>query len=62
MVDAVRDDGIIDSTEADDVKKLKDFRRDAKHRGKGFDEDEAARLIVESVGVMQKLLVRVRAA
>jgi hypothetical protein len=59
-VGALEARGFLDASEARDLNKLKDYRRDAKHRGQGFDESEASRLIVEGNQAIQKLLTLVR--
>lgn len=56
MVDAAYERDLIVGNQADDVKKLSRVRRNAKHRGQGFDEMEAQRLLVEATTVIHKLL------
>ena len=61
MVDEAALRGHLSEMEARDVKRLKDVRREAKHRGQQPDEAETGRLLSVSITVIQKLLARIRA-
>jgi hypothetical protein len=62
MVDVAVARDYLSNEEAADVIRLKDVRREAKHRAEPPDDDEAGRLIVAGVTALQQLLVHVRAA
>lgn len=61
MVDEAASRSYLSEAEAVGVKRLKDVRRDSKHRGQQSDEGETGRLLQVSVTVIQKLLARIRA-
>lgn len=61
MVDQAVSRGYLSEQAAVNVNRLKDVRREAKHRGQQPDAKEAERLVQACVATIQTLLARIRA-